>query len=156
MEKDGALYGDLVIHHLWQSNTNTIINVCIMDTNVKSYISKPVKTVLEKQEKDKKRKYLQACIDQRRHFSPFVVSVDGMLGKEAAIVLKRISQKLAQKWDCPMSYASNYVKTTMSIGLVRATHCCLRGSHVSSSEMSKQHWPCEDGAGIGLLLTADL
>eukprot|EP00957_Ditylum_brightwellii_P057563 4364405-Ditylum_brightwellii.AAC.1 len=78
------------------------------------------------------------------------------MGKEASMVLKRISQKLAQKWDCPMCYASNYIKTTMSISLVCATHHCLRGSCVLLSAISKQHWPREDGAGIGLLLTADL
>eukprot|EP00957_Ditylum_brightwellii_P135227 10311724-Ditylum_brightwellii.AAC.1 len=72
------------------------------------------------------------------------------------MVLKRISQKLSQKWDCPMYYASNYVKTTMNIGLVRATHRCIRGFCVPLSVMSKQHCPCEDGAGVGLLLTADL
>eukprot|EP00957_Ditylum_brightwellii_P208070 15355718-Ditylum_brightwellii.AAC.1 len=55
-----------------------------------------------------------------------------------------------------MSYASNYVKTTMVIGLVRATHHCLRGSCVPLSAMSKQHWPYKDGAGIGFLLTTDL
>ena len=31
----------------------------------------------------KKKKYLQACLDQCRHFSPFVVSSDGLLGKKA-------------------------------------------------------------------------
>eukprot|EP00957_Ditylum_brightwellii_P053511 4055415-Ditylum_brightwellii.AAC.2 len=72
------------------------------------------------------------------------------------MVLKRISQKIPQKWDCPMSYTSNYVKTTMSIGLVRATHHYLRGSRVLLSAMSKQHWSCKDGAGISLLLSADL
>ena len=154
-QKDDGLYGDLLIRHLWQSNTDTIIDVRITDTDAKSYISRPLESVLEGQEKEKKRKYLNACLEQRRHFSPFVVSVDGMLGHEASMVLKRISQKLAQKWDCPMSYASNYVKTTMSLSLVRATHCCLRGSRVPSSAMSKKHWPCEDGAGIGLLQTAE-
>eukprot|EP00957_Ditylum_brightwellii_P145270 11064273-Ditylum_brightwellii.AAC.1 len=79
-----------------------------------------------------------------------------MLDKEASMVLKRISQKLAQKWDCPMLYASHFIKTTMSIGLVHATHRCLRGSHMPLSAISKQHWPYEDGAGISLLLTADL
>eukprot|EP00957_Ditylum_brightwellii_P173382 13200642-Ditylum_brightwellii.AAC.1 len=79
-----------------------------------------------------------------------------MLGKEASMVLKRISQVLAQKWDCPVSYASNYMKTTMILGLMHAIHHCLRGFHVLSSMMNKQHWPCEDGAGIGLLQTADL
>eukprot|EP00978_Attheya_sp_CCMP212_P019477 scaffold54635_cov57-Attheya_sp.AAC.1 len=31
----------------------------------------------------KKKKYLQAYLDQRGHFTPFVSSVYGLLGKEA-------------------------------------------------------------------------
>jgi hypothetical protein len=53
--------------------------------------------VLRKHENEKKRKYLQPCLDQRRHFSPFVVSTDGMLGREASCLIKRLSQKLATK-----------------------------------------------------------
>eukprot|EP00957_Ditylum_brightwellii_P204180 15338029-Ditylum_brightwellii.AAC.1 len=109
-----------------------------MDTDTKSYISWLFESVLEGQEEKRS-----------------AISVDGMLGREASMVLKWISQKLAQKWECPMSYASNYVKTTMSLSLVQATHCCIRGSHVPSSAMSKKHWPCEDGAGIRLLQTAE-
>eukprot|EP00957_Ditylum_brightwellii_P011938 900734-Ditylum_brightwellii.AAC.1 len=69
-----------------------------------------------------------------------------MLGKEAAMVLGQLSRKLAIKWDYPISQAINYVKTTMSLSIVRATKCCLRGSHVPSSSMSTRRLPCEDGA----------
>jgi hypothetical protein len=29
---------------------------------------------------EKKKKYLQACLEQRRHFTPFVISTDGLIG----------------------------------------------------------------------------
>eukprot|EP00957_Ditylum_brightwellii_P156884 11940468-Ditylum_brightwellii.AAC.1 len=87
-----------------------------------------MEAVLATQEKEKKDKYLQACLEQRRYFLPFVVSTDGMMGHEASMVLKQISQKLAKKWDCSRSYAANYAKTTMSLSIVRATHHCLQGS----------------------------
>jgi hypothetical protein len=32
--------------------------------------------VLEAQDREKKKKYLEACLEQRRHFSPFMVSTD--------------------------------------------------------------------------------
>eukprot|EP00957_Ditylum_brightwellii_P028195 2129152-Ditylum_brightwellii.AAC.1 len=73
-----------------------------MDMDAKSYILKPLEKALLVWEKEKKAKYLQACLNQNKHFSPFVVLVDGMLGKEACMVLKQLSQKLAAKWDCPM------------------------------------------------------
>jgi hypothetical protein len=55
--------------------------------------------VLANHEKEKKKKYLQPCLDQRRHFTPFVVSADGLIGKEAKTLLKRLSALLAEKWE---------------------------------------------------------
>ena len=42
--------------------------------------------------------YLEACLQQRRHFSPFVASLDGLLWVEATATLTRISSRLATKW----------------------------------------------------------
>ena len=53
---------------------------------------------LHEAERGRKRMYLEACLQQRRHFSPFVASVDGMLGVEAAEILKRLASRLATKW----------------------------------------------------------
>jgi hypothetical protein len=36
--------------------------------------------MLEDHEREKKKKYLKASLEQRWHFSPFVVSTDGLLG----------------------------------------------------------------------------
>jgi hypothetical protein len=61
--------------------------------------------VLAAHEREKKKKYLGACcLEQRRHFSPFVVSMDGLLGKEEAkLLLKKLSARLAEKVACRMS-----------------------------------------------------
>jgi hypothetical protein len=50
--------------------------------------SKAPDKVLAAHERKKKKKYLESRrLEQRRHFSPFVVSTDGLLGKEANILL---------------------------------------------------------------------
>eukprot|EP00957_Ditylum_brightwellii_P206843 15350224-Ditylum_brightwellii.AAC.1 len=145
-----------MIRHLWKHQVDTVIDVRITDTDAKYHISRPLETLLAAQEKGKKGKYLNACLEQNRHFSLFVVSVDGMLGKEAVMVLRQLSRKLAIKWVCPIiSQATNYVKTTMSLSNVRATNRCLQGSRVPSSSMSTRRLPCEDGAGIYLLQSAE-
>jgi hypothetical protein len=54
--------------------------------------------VIQSQEKEKKKKYLEPCLEQRRHFTPLVVSTDGLLGREAStFATKRLAQKLAIK-----------------------------------------------------------
>ena len=42
--------------------------------------------------------YLEACLQKRRHFSPFVTSVDRLLGVEATATLKMLASRLATKW----------------------------------------------------------
>jgi hypothetical protein len=65
--------------------------------------------VLAQHEREKMKKYLEACLERRRHFTPFVVSADGMIGKEAKVMMKRLSALLAEKWPKPYSKVCGYV-----------------------------------------------
>jgi hypothetical protein len=83
------------------------------------------------------------CLEQLRHFSPFVLSTDGLIGKEARIMLKKLSASLAEKTGKPYSTVCGYVNAArMSLAIFRVTHLCLRGSSVSTSQMSsrRQEW----------------
>eukprot|EP00957_Ditylum_brightwellii_P167517 12751888-Ditylum_brightwellii.AAC.1 len=71
------------------------------------------------------------------------------------MALRQLYRKLAIKWDCSISQATNYVKTMMSLSIMRAPNYCLEGSHVPSSSMSARRLPCNDGAGIYLLQSAE-
>jgi hypothetical protein len=119
--------------------TDCIIDVRVADTDAKSNLSKDPAKVLEAYEKEKKRKYLKSCLEQRRHFTPFAVSTDGLIGKEAKILLKKLSSLLAEKWEKPYSVVCGFVNAQMSIAIVRATHLCLRGSRIPTRQMSDDH-----------------
>ena len=101
-----------------------------MDTDAQSYRHRPVEAVLSSAERDKQRKYSEAVKARRAFFTPFVVSVDGVLGREANYLLKRFADKLSQKWKKPYSQIMGWVRATMSFSIVRATNLCLRGSRV--------------------------
>jgi hypothetical protein len=60
----------------------------VTNTDAKSYWSGDPHKVLAQQEHEKKKKYLTACLKQHRHFTPFVVSTDGLIGHKAAELLK--------------------------------------------------------------------
>jgi hypothetical protein len=47
--------------------------------DVKSYSLRDPHKVLAQQEREKKKKYLTACLEQCKLFTPFVVSTDGLL-----------------------------------------------------------------------------
>ena len=142
--------GDVLVRGLWERGTDCIIDVRVTDVDAKSYRSRAPHKVLESQEREKKKKYLDACLKQRRHFSPFVVSTDGLLGKEAKVLMRTLAAKLAEKWEKPYSEVCDYVNARMSIAIVQATHRCLRGSRIPAGRMSSKLPQWEDKAGLGL------
>ena len=74
--------------------------------------------VLAAHEKEKKRKYLEPCLEQRRHFTPFVVSTDGLLGKEAKTLLRTLLAAIAEKTGKSYSETCGFVNARMSIAIV--------------------------------------
>jgi hypothetical protein len=141
--------GDLLVRGFWENGMDAIIDVRCVDTDAKSYNSRDPEKVLKSAEKSKKNKYLEHCLQQRRAFTPFVISVDGLLGYEAKNLLKRLAFHLAEKWQKPYSVTCGLVKSRISLACVRATHQCLRGSRTPFRTISREiQW--EDGAGTGL------
>ena len=128
--------GDLLIRDLWQQGTDSVHNMHVVNIDAPTYLEKAPEKCLNKAEKGKKRMYLEACLQQRRHFYPFVASVEGLLGVEETATLKRKSSRLATKWRQPYSKTCGYVKSSVAITLVRATHRCLRGSRVPAHRIS--------------------
>ena len=122
----------------------------VVNTDALSYLIKAPEKCLLEAENGKKKMYLEACLQQRQHVSPFVASVGGLLGVEATATLKRIASCLATKWSQPYSKACGYVKSRVAITLVRATHRCLRGSRVPAHRISVQRPQWEDKAGLNI------
>ena len=110
----------------------------VVNTYSKSHMAKAPQKFLQEAERGKKHMYLEAYLQQRRHFSPFVASVGGLLGVEATATLKRLSSLLATKWTQTYSKTCEYAKNRIAITLVRATHRCIWGSGVTAHRISVQ------------------
>ena len=93
--------GDFLIWDLWQQGTESVHGMRVVNTDALAYLTKAQEKCLHEAEKGKKKIYLEACLQQRRHFSPFVASVDGLLGVKVTATLKRIASRLATKWKQP-------------------------------------------------------
>jgi hypothetical protein len=140
---------------LWEKGTDCILDVRVAGTDATSYALKPSDKVLGAAEKLKKKKYPQACLEQRRYFTPFVVSVDGLLGKGAKTVLKVLAARTATKACKSYSNVMGHLRARTSIVIVRATHVCLRGSHIPSSQICNGR-PQPDGHGYVETLSIQL
>ena len=144
------LRGDILVRGFWARGTDCIIDVRVTNTDALSQRHKDPEKILAQHEREKKRKYLEPCLKQRRHFTPFVVSTDGLLGREATFFTRRLSSILAEKWHQPYSVVCGFVKTRLSIAIARATHLCLRGSRIPTGQISNRRPLWEDRAGLGL------
>ena len=102
----------------------------VVNTEAKSHYAKTPEKCLQEAERGKKRMYMEACLQKCRHFSPFVLLVDGLPGVEATATLKRLSSRLATKCRKPYSKTCGYVKGRIAITLVRATQHCIQGFRV--------------------------
>ena len=129
--------GDLLIRGFYEKGTNLIMDFRIYDLNQPSYQIRKPSAILKWAETAKKN-YLNACLDQRRHVCPFVVSCEGMIGREANIFMKRLSMRLVKKWKQPYSQTVSFVRIRFPIALVRAKNRYIRGSRVLTKRISNK------------------
>ena len=142
--------GNLLIRDLWQQVIDIIHDMRVVNTDAPTHRMKDTDRCLHEAERGKKRMYLEACLQQRRHFSPFVALMDGLMGVEATATLKRFASRLATKWKQSYSKTCGYVKSRIAVTLMRANHCCIQGSWVPAQRISVHQTQWEDGAGLNL------
>ena len=81
--------------------------------------------------------------------SVFVLSVDGMLGKEDLVVLANLSWIMAVKMEAPTLHMRVWINIRISISVARFYSCMIRGSRLPSTLRGRDtDW--ESGSGLGL------
>ena len=98
-----------------------------------SYIQKTPEKSLQTAEREKRCKYMGACLQKFHHLQPFIISVDGRMIIEAEATLKFLTRQLAAKWRQPYSPTCVYIWSRVAITMMCATHRCIWGSHVPVS-----------------------
>ena len=132
---------DLLIRDLWQNGIDSVHDIHVVNTYAKYHLAKPPEKWLQEVEREKKIMYLDPCLQQHRHLSSFVASVDRFLGMEVMETLKRIASCLATKWQQPY---------LTPINLVQATHQCIRGYRMPAHRIILQNPQWEYGARINI------
>jgi hypothetical protein len=147
-EPSPDIRGDLAVHGFWTSGQTAIFDVRITDTDQPSNRNTDPTKVLLRHEKEKKDKYGAHCIARRRTFTPLVFSVDGLLGKEAKAASKRLASTLAGKWKRSYSEICGFVRSRLSIALIRSSSRCLRANRNPIQRFHPPIW--DSGTGLGL------
>ena len=144
--------GDKGAHGFWKSGVTCIFDVRVIQTDAPSYRGRDPDSILAMHEGLKKDRYLEPCLERRRHFTRLVYSVDGMAGVEAQAAEKRLASHLAKRWQREYSEMVGYVRTRMSIAIARAVTLCLREPRDKRGRIRRKP-DYEDGAGCSLLET---
>ena len=83
------------------------------------------------------------------NFTTFVVSTDGLLGREAKYLLMKMSVLLSDKWNKDYSEVFALLKGRISLAILRGTHSCIHGSrdidNFSSKITTNKTFSCDDG-----------
>ena len=77
----------MIIRCLWDQQADAIIDVKIGVADTEYYRYEPISTLLDWWETIKEDKHGKHCHNQQICFFIFVLSVDGMLGREDLVVL---------------------------------------------------------------------
>ena len=83
-----ALVADLEVRGVWQPQTEALFDIRVIDTDAQSHVQRSVDAVLASAEREKKRKYSEAAMARHASCSPFVLSVDGQMVREARVFMK--------------------------------------------------------------------
>ena len=129
-EGDPGLRLDLGIQGVWQPQVEALFDIRVIDTDAPSYRRWSPISVLDSGAVEKKRVYCSVVEDRRGNFTPFVLSVDGLLQREASHFVKRLSASLASRWEKPFSDVLTFVRSRLLFASVRSASMCLRGSRV--------------------------
>ncbi|KAL5460337.1 hypothetical protein EMCRGX_G033782 [Ephydatia muelleri] len=157
---DGGLRLDLGIRGVWQPQVEALFDVKVVDTDAPSHRTSSPEAILESGAKEKKRVYEQAVVEQRGNFTPIVLSVDGLLHREAEHFLKRMAANLAHKWEKPYSQTCGYVRARLAFAIIKATSlldCFISGGngllHLRRkwTASSQEEMDCFISGGNGLL-----
>ena len=120
------------IQGLGESQIEAIIDVRFGDDDAETWKPEARDDLLARWEKIKKDKHGQHYNNQGKHFSPFVLSVDGMMGKEAQVVIATLIQLMSAKMDELISQVKGWVNDRIEIAVVRSYYQVLRGAQVPS------------------------
>eukprot|EP00919_Chromeraceae_sp_WS-2016_P006865 GHVR01016076.1.p1 GENE.GHVR01016076.1~~GHVR01016076.1.p1 ORF type:complete len:415 (-),score=40.31 GHVR01016076.1:131-1375(-) len=123
-----ALVADIKARGVWQSQVDALFDISVVDTDAPSHYARPTEDVLTTKAQEKKKKYVPACEARRASFTPLIFSVDGAADKETTHFLQHTAGMLAAKWSCEYHLVMKWIRIRVSLAVLRATSCCLRGS----------------------------
>ena len=91
----------------------------------------PMVTLLDQCEKINKDNHSKNFHEKHNLFYPFILSVDGMIGREALGILENLSRLMAEKTDEPTSHVKGWINSLIKIAVARSYSQMIRRAQLS-------------------------
>ena len=120
---------------MWRLGQNTFFHIRLTNTNARSQKHLPVRAILKKHEKEKKRAY-NSRITNVEHgtLTPLVFSLSGDEGPETSMFHKHITQKIANKREEKYKKVQIMIRRKLSFLILRSVLLSIRGIHSISKD----------------------
>ena len=116
---------DVMIQGLWYRQDDSIIDVKGGNADAESYKYEPMAALLDLWETIKKYKHGKHCHYQRKPFSLFVLSINGILWREYLVVLFQLIWIMETKMDELNSHVQKWINSWIGISVVRSYSCMI-------------------------------
>ena len=128
IEDDSRL--DVKAKGFYRQGQTAFLHIRIAHLNAESNKNLSTDKILARHENEKKKAYNNRRVLEIEHgsFTPLVFGSNGAMGRECAIYHKLLAQKISLKEDKPYSIVMSWIRTKLSISLIKSALLCLRGS----------------------------
>ena len=126
---NASICGVLVVGQKKSGKLWALVDVRVFHPDCPSYLSTAGPALYKRFEKEKKRQYGQKVREvELGSFAPIVFSTTGGMGAEAQTFYRRLAGQLSIKKNMPFHLTMKWLRTHLSVILLRSSLMCLRGS----------------------------
>ena len=117
---------------MWKPQCDALFDICVLDTDAKSYLDWSPVAVIKTAETERKRKYQKLVYLDMPALLP-CISVDSLSGSEAECFPSCFVVALAEKWEKLYSLVMNWTRNWLLFAILHATLLCVHGYKVEVS-----------------------
>ena len=118
---------DVGIRGLFKRGIWTFVDVTIINSEGKTHSKVSPDKALHNVEQAKRRHHKDELLASRRHFSPFGMTTDGLLGSAAVTLVRRLASAISEKSGIAYSVLVSRIRAGLSFALARAVFDNLFG-----------------------------
>jgi hypothetical protein len=144
----GALFADLRIRGIFGAHEDVYFDFRVFDADASSVATSDLRTILNRNEAEKLRKYRPACHSMGAKFMPFVITAaEGIPSSQATVLLNLLADGLASKWRTNKASLRSWLHTRLAFAVIRGSSLCIRSKRYHWNRTGLFHYDWNETRG---------